>query len=436
LRLTPFAFPESEPGAAANRVRVRNQAGDGGVMITDLTDSEATAYLRGEGMTSSGAVVNVAQALKVATAWRCLHLIAGVCGNTPIDVIRRAGENVREPAVGHPVRQLLTVRPNGWQTPSEFRKMLTAHAVMKGNGTALKVTSRGRVSDLWPMDPDRVSIFQAADMSIGYGYTRRDGRTIPLTQADVLHLRGLTWDGIAGVGVLRHAREAMGFALQAEHAGARLFRQGFIGNQIFSKPGLLSDEAFARLRMQLSEEKAGADNAHKALILEEDLKHDGELMSNEDLQFLGLREFQRSDIAAFFGVPPHMVGIVDKTTSWGSGIEQQSTGFVQYTADDWFVMWEQACARDLLDPVRDADLFVRINRNALLRGDTNARWAAYVRGRQWGVFSADEIRAMEDMNPRPDGRGGEYAEPPNAAGDSGAPDPNAPPSDNKGKPPQ
>lgn len=415
---TPFAFPEREPwqrAAGAGRSSVR-AAGDQ-VGLLSLDDPELADFLRGGAPTASGAVVGIEGALKVATAWRCLHLIAGVCGNLPIDLYRRVGERQREPATNHPARDIVTRRPNGWQTSAEFRKLLTAHAVMKGNGYGLKITSRGRLLAIWPMHPDRVDVRQRPDMSLAYLYTRLDGSQIELTSADVVHLRGLSWDGIKGVGVLRYAREAMGLSLQAERAGGALFRHGKIGGKVFSMPGTLGDEAFDRLREQLDEVQGGAENAHKALILEDGLKSDGELMTAEDMQFLELREFQRSDVAMFFGVPPHMAGIVDKTTSWGSGIAQQSTGFVQYTADDWFVMWEQGLARDTLDPAGDRDLYWRINRNGLLAGDVTSRWNAYTRALQWGVYSPNEVRAFEDESSR---EGGDvYYDPPNTPGDQG-----------------
>lgn len=416
MRRPPLDFPEREPGLA-NAVR-RPRASDGGVNISTLTTDELVALFRGQQMTNSGAAVSVESAMRVAVAYRCTHILAGACGNLPIDLYRRLDEKHREPAKGHPLRKLLQ-RPNAWQTSSEFRKMLTAHAVLKGDGYALKIKSLGRDIALWPLkNPDRMEPKQdPATMRMKYRWTRDDGSTIDLDQSDVLHLRGLTLDGKKGLGVISHAREALGLSLQAEEATARTFQQGVIAGLVFTKTGLLSDEAFDRLKEQIERNNAGAENARKALILEEDLKVDGSLMSAEDLQFLQSREFSRADIGMFFGVPPHMYGDSSKATSWGSGIEAQGIGFVTYTANDWFVMWEEALARDCLTEAEiAAGYYIRLQRQALLRGDTNARWNAYTRGLQWGVYSPDEIRAFEDENPREDGEGGQYYDPPNTAG--------------------
>jgi len=414
-RRMPHDFTEREPETNA----VRRPRADGGVNISTLTTDELVSLFRGEKLSSSGAVVTVESAMRVAVAWRCTHIIAGACGNLPIDVYRAKGDR-REIAKEHPLRQVLQ-RPNGWQTAAEFRKMLTAHAVLKGNGYALKIFSRGRLIALWPLNnPDRMEVRQDSDtMRLKYRWIRSNGTPLDLDQADVLHLRGLTLDGIKGIGVVAHARQALGLSLSAEEATARTFQNGVVAGLVFSKSGSLSDEAFDRLKAQLSE-REGAENAKKTLILEDDLKVDASLMSAEDLQFLQLREFARSDVGMFFGVPPHMYGDPSKSTSWGSGIEAQRDGFVTFVAEDWFVMWEQALERDALtDQDRAAGLYVRVQRQALLRGDIKTRSALYTSALQWGWMSPDEVRALEDLNPRPDGAGGDYYDPPNTAG--GAP---------------
>lgn len=420
MRRAPHDFGEREPlaGFPANPVRSSTQEAGGGLML-DLGNPEHVQYLRNGGFAASGGGA-MEGAMRVAVAYRCVHILAGACGNLPIDLYRRVSEKVREPATGHPLRKVLQ-RPNDWQTSSEFRKMLTAHAVLKGNGYALKITSMGRVIALWPIkNPDRMEVTQNKDMTLSYAWSRDDGTRVTLEQGDVLHLRGLTLDGIKGVGVLSFARKALGLAIDAEDAAARMYKQGVIAGLVFSKSGSLGDEAFARLKTQLSD-LGGVENARKALILEDDLKVDASLMSAEDLQFLQSREFARSDIGMFFGVPPHMYGDTVKSTSWGSGIEAQGTGFVTYTADDWFVMWEQCLERDCLTPAEImGGHYVRLQRQALMRGDLKGRWESYKAGLQWGVWSPDEVRAMEDANPRTDGEGGQYYDPPNTAG--GSPD--------------
>jgi len=420
-----WSFPKlfGRPGASTPRSSApRAAAGDGGFEI-DLSNPEHIRFLReGGGVSASGATVGVESAMRLGVAWRCIHIIAGACGNLPLDLNRRVSERVREPASDHALQAVLK-RPNGWQTAQEFRKMLTAWKLLRGNGYGLKVTSRGRVIEIWPMHPDRVEPEQRADMSVVYHYTTKDGRRVTLQQDEVLHLRGLTLDGVKGLGVVQYAREAMGLAMQTEAAGARLFKHGVMVGGILKSPNALSQPAYDRLKADMDARHSGAENAHKWMILEEGLDAADLAMTAEDAQFLATRDFQRTDVGMFFGVPPHLYGAVDKSTSWGSGIEQQNSGFVQYTLDDHFVCWEQSCDRDLLTQADcDAGLYHRLERKALLRGDSKARQALYQSALQWGWMNPDEVRASEDMNPREDGQGAVYYDPPNTAGGEPKPD--------------
>ncbi|MFG1417025.1 phage portal protein [Xanthobacter sp. V0B-10] len=388
--------------------------------LTAMTPDQLREFLRmgGSMATASGAVVNETTAMRVAAAWRCVNIIAGTVSSLPLDLIRRESETVRMPAEGHPLRQVLTVKPNTWQAPNEFKRMMQAHLLLRGNAYARKVMSGARLIGLIPIHPDRVQVEQANDLSLTYSVSRPDGQVLKLRQRDVLHLRGMSLDGIAGLSVLSHMREALGLALQAEQAGAKLFKNGSFGNVILKHPMKLSPEAAASLRDSFTQVASGAENAGKAILLEEGMDVAPVAMTAADTQFLQNREFQRYDIAMFFGVPPHMIGATEKTTSWGSGIEQQGIGFVTYTLNDWLVIWQEAIKRDLIPEQEWDALDARFFVQGLLKGDVKARWDAYVKGMQWGVYSPDDVRAMEDQNPRPDGMGGVYYDPPNTAGSS------------------
>lgn len=393
--------------------------------LSNMSVEEVRDFLRigGGGMeTASGASISETSAMRVAAAWRCMNIISGVMGSLPVDLIRRVSEKERQPATGHALRRVLTVKPNQWQTPNEFRRMMQAHLLLRGNAYALKVMAGGQVLGLIPLHPDRVTVDQLDDYTIEYKVSLKGGQYRTLKQGEIFHLRGMSLDGVKGLSVLSHMRESLGIALQAETASARMMKNGQFVGGVLSHPSKLSPEAHGRLKASIDERHSGSDNAGKNLLLEEGMTFNTVSMSAKDMQFLEQRDFQRYDIAMFFGVPPHMLGATEKTTSWGSGIEQQGIGFVTYTLNDWIKIWEEACKRDLI-PEREWDtLDVRFFTQGLMRGDAKARWEAHVKGLQWGVISPDEVRALEDMNPRPDGMGERYYEPPNTAGNTGGQD--------------
>lgn len=390
--------------------------------LTGMSPEALRDFLRiGGGMeTASGAVVNDNSAMRVAAAWRCVNIISGTVGSLPLDLIRRESEKVRRPAIGHPLRKVLTVKPNVWQTPSEFRRMMQMHLLLRGNAYALKVRMGRDVVGLIPIIPDRVMVEQNNDLSLKYQVTRKSGAVQTYQQAEILHLRGMTLDGVKGLSVIAHMRESLGLALQGETAAAKLMKNGQFASGDLRHPAKLSKEAYDRLKASLAE-SGGAGMAGNTRILEEGMQFDSTSMDATDMQFLEQRNFQRYDIAMFFGVPPHMIGATEKSTSWGSGIEQMGIGFVTYTLNDWLVTWQEALKRDVINESEWETHDVRFFPQALLKGDTKAQWDAFTRGRQWGIYSPNDVLEMLDRNPRTDPGGDEYAVPPNQNPDAAAP---------------
>lgn len=389
-----------------------------GMRPSALVSEEQIRDFMRQGNTASGAVVTEESAMRVAAAWRCVNIIAGAIATLPIDIIRRESETVRKPAVGHPLRRILTVKPNTWQTPSEFRRMMQSHLLLRGNAYARKVFIGSQLVGLIPLPTDRVTAEQLDSTAMQYKVMRKDGSSIIFPQREIFHLRGMSLDGVTGMSVLSNMRESLGLALQTEQAGARLFSNGILAGGVIKHPGKLSDNASRHLRESMEQRNQGSQNAGKWIVAEEGMTVESISLTAEDAQWLGTRDFQRYDIAMFYGVPPHMLGATEKTTSWGSGIEAQGIGFVTYTLTDWIKTWEESVKRDLLEEREWETVDARFNVNALMRGDFKTRWEGYVKGLQNCVYSPDDVRAMEDMNPRPDGGGGFYFEPPNTAGQS------------------
>lgn len=401
--------------APAPQPRNSFQDPGGGVLIT--TSQELEEALRTGAVSASGASVTPNSAMRVATVYACVRIISGAVATLPLDIKRRIDAKTREDASDHSLWTLIRRKPNRWQTPSQFRRMMQAHLLLRGNAFAMKVVSRGEVIELIPLHPDRVERRQNDDLSLEYTYTRKDGRRVKLAQADMFDLVGLTLDGVNGVSAITYARETIGLSLAMEDHGATTFRQGARVSGALSHPNKLGKEGQDTLRASLDAFRSGGEQEGKTLILEEGMTYTTIAMTAEDAQWIESRKFSRTDIAMFFGVPPHMIGDTEKSTSWGTGIEQQSIGFVAYTLEDHLTMWEEAINRDLV-PEREATMYARFNRGALVKGDLKARWEAHVKALQWGVSSPNEIRALEDQNPR-DG-GDEYYDPPNTAG--GTPD--------------
>ena len=378
--------------------------------IRDTTD--LLEYLRAGVMTSSGETIGTKESLCNSTVFRSANIIMGTIGSLPINV-----KNDRTKALAadtHAVQRLLRERPNSWQSPQDFKKLLTNWIIFRGNGYARKRYSGKRVSARIPMSPAQTTVRRRDNGRLEYRWTTDEGREVVLDQKDVFHVRGMSLNGYTGVSVLTYAREAIGASQAASKHGSALFKNGTRLGAVLTHPGELSEAAGDRLRDSLDKYR-GADNAGKSLILEEGTEYKSLGMTSADAEFIENRKFSVTEIAMFFGVPPHMLGFTEKSTSWGSGIEQQSIGFVNYTLNDYFGMWEGAIKRDLLadEPGWIADFDTR----PLLRGDTKAQSEGDAKGLQFGWVNPDEVRADRGLPPRADGKGGEYYPPPNMAKD-------------------
>ncbi|MBD7990734.1 phage portal protein [Ochrobactrum sp. Sa2BUA5] len=374
---------------------------------SSMADTPLNDFIQ-NGDTSTSRNITAENSMKIAAVWRCVNLISGTVATLPLDLKRRVDSKTRIDADDHALWSLLRRKPNRWQTPSEFRRMMQASVLLRGNGYAYKVYSRGEVIELIPLNADNVEVKQERDLSLTYNVTLPSGSRLQLKQKDMLHLRGMTFDGIVGLPVLTYAREAMGLSLSTEQHATSLFENGTNVGGVLRHEGKLGIEGQEALRESLEYYRRGGAREGRDLILEEGMTYDKIGMTSNDAQFIQTRVQSLTEIAMFFGVPPHMLGITEKSTSWGSGIEQQNIGFITYTVNDWLVMWEQAIGRDLI-PEDDFEIYAKFNIAGLLKGDMKARFDSYAIGRNWGWLSVNDIRASEDMNPI-DG-GDEYLQP-------------------------
>lgn len=396
------------PGAGVPRAQ--SVVPDAGIEIS--TPEQLEAALRGEaGLT--GEVVTPETAMRIGAVFGCVRLIAGKVATLPIDVKRRVDDRTRIDASDHAVAQLIRRKPNGWQRPAQFKRMMQAHVLLRGNAFALKSVSRGEVRALIPIHPDRVTVRQRDDLALEYDVVRKNGSRITVSQQDMFHLYGLTLNGYSGVTPLTYARETIGQARARDRQVAATFKHGARPSGAVSMPDgkTLSDSAYNNLQRSLEDFRSGGDKDGGVLLLEEGLKWEKISLSPTDMQWIEGQKLSRSEICMFFGVPPSMIGDNSGSDSnWGTGLEQKSNGFVAYTLDDHLVMWEEELSAMIADPA----IYARFNRNALVRGDLKARWEAYVKALQWGVYSPNKVLELEDENPR---EGGDiYYPPPNTAG--------------------
>jgi HK97 family phage portal protein len=264
---------------------------------------------------STGVRVSADTAMRASAVWGCVRLISETIASLPLSIYSRTADGGRREATGHPIYTLLHYRPNRLQTSTEFLQMLTAHALLRGNGYGRIVPGpRGPVDEIVPLHPDWVTPEELVGGGVRYRVSRPGVPTEVLNDEDVLHLRGIASAGVVGLSVIEHARETVGLALATEGYGARLFSQNARPGGVLTHPSKLNQETADRIRASWQQAHAGLGNAHAVAVLEEGMKFEPVGMTNEDSQFIATREFQAEEIARWFGVPPHMIGLTSKST--------------------------------------------------------------------------------------------------------------------------
>jgi HK97 family phage portal protein len=355
----------------------------------------------------TGKSVTETTALATVAVYACVRILSETLASLPLILYRRLPRG-KERATNHPLYKLLHDFPNPEMSGFNFKETLMAHLVTWGNAYAeIEWEDRLTVKGLWPLRPDRIQVVRENE-EIVYKYNSPKGM-VRLPSYRVLHIPGLSFDGLVGYAPITLAREAIGLALATEEFGARFFGNGSAPGGALKHPNKMSKDAKENLRNSWNEQHRGLENANKIAILEEGMDWVKIGIPPNDAQFLETRKFQRNEIASFFHIPPHMIGDLERATF--SNIEEQALEFVVYTMRPWLVIWEQAINQKLLNPNEREEYFAEFLVDALLRCNFESRTRGYWQAIQGGWMSPNEVRDLENRNPR-DG-GDEYLQPVN-----------------------
>lgn len=347
---------------------------------------------------ATGKQVNLQSALGITAVSSCVRVLADGVASLPLPLYERLPRG-KQRAPRHPVYQLLHDQPNPWMTPYTFKETLTGHVLLRGNAYAgIERDREGYPVALWPLRPDNmVDIRQAASGQLLYLYRLPSGETTRLRQDEVLHLRGLSPDGVRGYAPLTLYREALGLTLAEEEFGARFFKNSAVPRGVLQTKGHLTPQAMDNLRVSWNTAHQGLSEAHRVAILEEGIEWKAIGLPMEDAAWITGRTFQLLEICRIFRVPPHK--IYELTRATYSNIEKMALEFLGDSLEPWLVRWEEQINISLLSPVDRQRYFAEFLMDAALRSDVKTRYEAYGRGRQWGWLSANDIREKENMNP-------------------------------------
>lgn len=353
--------------------------------------------LKGYYESASGQVVTADTAMRIATVNACVRILSETVASLPLHVYHRLDNGGKERAHNHPLYELLHSRPNPWQTSFEFREQMMSHLLLRGNFYAVKLYHSDLIiDDLIPLNPDNVTVLQLPDYTLQYQISGAKSGTLILGQNDVLHIRGLSRNGILGESVIAQARDTFGSALATQEYAGKFWRNDATPAGIIKVAKKLEKGEADRIREIWTDDHGGSANAHKLHVLGDGASFEKIEMTAEDSQLIETRRFQRSELASLFQVPLMLLQADTQTTTYASS-EQFMLAYTMHSIRPWLVRIEQALQMQLFTAPQK--YFPEFNMDGLLRGDLKSRYEAYKIARDAGWMSKNDIREKENMNP-------------------------------------
>lgn len=338
--------------------------------------------------TNLASAVAPGAAMSVSAFYACVTLLADTVSSLPGAAYRKV-DTASIPIT--PVPRLLANSPYPETTWFEWLWMMMEALTITGNAFAYIVRDAAEVPiGLMPIHPDYISITIEHRTVWPEPIFRLGGEEI--SAADILHIKRYPQAGcVLGLSPIQKAASAVGLTLAAERYGLNYFRDSANPSSVLETEQTLDDTAAKSLMRRWVASHGGR---RLPAVLSGGVKWRPIALTPNESQFLETRQFQRTEIAMWFRIPPHMIGETTKSTSWGTGLEQQVIGFNTFTLRPWLT-----CIEQRLSTLLPRGQFFKFNIDGLLRGDVKSRWEAYKIGRDCGVYSVNDIRAKEDMPP-------------------------------------
>lgn len=344
---------------------------------------------------ATGVVVSERTALSLTAVWRAISLIAGTIASLPLRTIEMDGAGER--------RQVTSWLDNpcgpGLLVPFAWKELVLFHLLTHGNAYLLKLfNGAGAQVGAWPVHPTQVGISFDWDRSPVDGkifsVTLDDGQSMTLTSADMTHVMGMSSDGRMGLAPLTIAREAFATALAGDAAAGHMFANGALASAIVTSDGEdVTEKEATAIKKSLLAQMTGAGNAGNIAVINRKLKITPWSLSAQDAQFLESRQFSIEEIARIYGVAPHLLMQMQKSTSFGTGITEQNLALGRHTLMPWTSRVEEYLTRELSGARRVAEFdFTPLERPSpkdevgLLIQQVNA-----------GLISVNEARATRGL---------------------------------------
>lgn len=344
----------------------------------------------------AGGGVTTARAESVSATYACVAAISETIASLPLILYKRLPDDGRERATDHPLYRVLHDQTNELQTALEFREMLTASVLLRGNGYAEIIRGfDGQVTELRPILQGSISVLQLDNGRLAYDVSDMKGNVKRLLQHEVLHLRHRSNNGLLGVSPITASRETFELALSERDHGNTAYATGTRLSGLLKLKNAQRAGKAEEIRAAWNTKYAGESNTGRVAVLEGDIDFTPLSMSMKDAEWIESRKFSVEEIARLFRVPPTIIG--DMSEANYSNAVEMNRFFITNSLRRHLTMWEQSIVLSLLTPASRQLYFAEHSVEGLLRGDSNNRADFYSKGIADGWLTVDEVRKLENL---------------------------------------
>lgn len=380
---------------------VTNSLENPSVGLAEAIESETGWGSLGIGLNSAaGIAVSKDRALGYHAFYRGCDLISSYVGKLPLHVYRLV-DGGREPATDHPNYRHLLYRPSSEMSAIVWKKTMEVHRLVEGNGfTFCRRKGNGEILEFVLLDPARTWAVRTGGELYYYTY-RQDGTPKLLNRQDVIHIKGLGFDGLCGYGLRSVGRESLGAGIATIEYRARFFRNNAIPSMVIEVPAGMGDKARSDLLKFWKMLHAGVGNAHAPGVMTAGSKINVLSSNAKDNQLTDQERFTLIEISNLTGLPPHKLG--DSSRTAYNSLEQENQSFLDDSLDWRLVDWEQELYDKVLTEAQKkaGDYAIAFDREQLVRADITAKGAYLEKAIGGSWMTVDEGRAWVGMSKRP-----------------------------------
>ena len=342
--------------------------------------------------------VSAETALTFSAVWAAMRLLSESISTLPVGVFRREnnGDNIE---VSSDLSFLVKYQPNTYQNKITFYERIIMDMLSDGNSYVQIVRNRnGRVIELLPLNYGDVETY-TLDNKLYYS-DEKSGETHD--SDNILHFKMITGpDGITGLSPIEQCKNAIGWGIQVQEYSSTFFKNGGKLSGVLESDRALSEQAVDRLRSSFNKNYGTLSGANQTAVLEEGLKYKSISVTPDQAQFLASRQFSVEEVARIFGIPPHLLRDLSKSSF--NNIEMQSQEFVSYSLMPFLTKIELEMSLKLFRRNNVGREYIKFNVNGLLRGNVKDRADYYKTAITNGWMSVNEVRQKEDLNRIEDG---------------------------------